>query len=77
MSVGLFLSCDRAFQRPAYLLQFVANAGSRQTVLLPQAAPAREKRLAQRMPAVFLAIDCYAKTGNPPSAGYVNNSYCS
>ncbi|MEG4107198.1 hypothetical protein [Microcoleus sp. S13_C5] len=25
----------------------------------------------------FLAIDCYAKTGNPPSAGYVNNSYCS
>ncbi|HSF72527.1 MAG TPA: hypothetical protein VLA84_01875 [Microcoleus sp.] len=22
----------------------------------------------------FLAIDCYAKTGNPPSAGSVNNS---
>ncbi|MEG4856109.1 hypothetical protein QUB75_00955 [Microcoleus sp. K1-B6] len=41
---------------------------SRQIVFLPQA---------QRVPAGFLAIDCYAKSGNPPSAGYVNNSYCS
>ncbi|MEG4029398.1 MULTISPECIES: hypothetical protein [unclassified Microcoleus] len=39
--------------------------------------PASEKRSAQRVAAGFLAIDCYAKSGNPPSAGYVNNSYCS
>ncbi|MEG4484489.1 hypothetical protein [Microcoleus sp. D2_18a_B4] len=61
-------SIARACQRPAYLLQFVATAGSRQTVFLPQA---------QRVQVGFLAIECYAKSGNPPSAGYVNNSYCS
>ncbi|WP_445304457.1 MULTISPECIES: hypothetical protein [unclassified Microcoleus] len=46
---SFFRAIDRACQRPAYLLQFVANAGSRQTVFLPQAPKGASRFFGYRM----------------------------